>query len=300
MERRAAVRAAMHRLLASEGVEARSIMSSVDGAALHHLDAGRGAEVVLLHGGSGGGANWFRILPELSQRYRVLAPDLPGFGLSEPVAPRSPLGRVASETLLRWLDAVEVDRAVVAGTSFGGLAALRMAQQAPERVAGLFLLSSAGLGPELPARVRLATLPGGTAIGMHPTRRGGASLFRSLLTSDRSTLSAEQTEALLEYLYLSARQAGTRYLVQTLRLFANAAGQREVLSSAELAALPMPVAIAWGALDPFLPAAHGQNCAQHCSAELTIIPDAGHSPNWERPAAVVQALHSLIQRAHGA
>jgi pimeloyl-ACP methyl ester carboxylesterase len=299
VERRAAVRAAMHRLLASEGAEARSIMTTVDGAALHHLEAGAGPPVVLLHGGSGGGANWFRVLPQLSQRSRVLAPDLPGFGLSDGVVPRAPLGRTAAQTLLRWLDAVEVERAVVAGTSFGGLAALRLAQLAPTRVAGLFLLSSAGLGRELPPLVRLATVPGLATLGLHPTRRGGASVFRSLLTSDRSTLSAEQVAALLEYLHLSARQAGTRYLVRTLRMFASARGQREVLTAAEFAALPMPVSIAWGALDPFLPPEHGRVCAPHCRAELTIIPDAGHSPNWERPAAVVHALQALIRRAHG-
>jgi pimeloyl-ACP methyl ester carboxylesterase len=291
------VRQAMIRLLHSDGASPRSVTTRVAGAPLHHLEQGTGQPVVLFHGGTGGGANWFRLFPRLAGECRVLAPDLPGFGLSAPARPRAPLGALAADTLAAWLDAVGVTGAVVAGTSFGGLAALRLAQRAPERVAGLFLLDSAGLGRDLHPLVRLAALPGLTAIGMKPTRRGTAAMFRRLLTTNRGLLSDEQVAALTEFLYLTAARAGTSYLAQTLRLFASPRGQREVLSPAELAALPQSVTIAWGALDPFLPADHGRAAARHCrDARLVVIPNAGHSPNWETPDPVAAALIDLARR----
>jgi pimeloyl-ACP methyl ester carboxylesterase len=325
VQQRAEIRAAMHRLLASaarspaapaaageahdpasapagqnaesDTAGVRSIFTALDATSIHHLEAGGGRPVVLLHGGSGGGANWFRMLPYLARKYRVLAPDLPGFGLSDRVSPTAPLGSAAAGVLASWLEAVDVTDAVVAGTSFGGLAALRLAQSAPARVSGLFLLSSAGLGRELPLLVRLATLPGLTATGVRPSRRGTATLFRRLLTTNRSELTPEQLHALIDYLYLSARRAGTPYLADTLRLFATYRGQREVLSPDELSGLAQQVSVVWGALDPFLAPSHAHFAARHCQGvELTIIPDAGHSPNWERPAAVLEALDRLIAR----
>jgi pimeloyl-ACP methyl ester carboxylesterase len=288
----------MHRLLRSGGSAATGITTVVAGARLHHLEEGSGRAVILVHGGTGGGANWFRVMPGLARSYRVLAPDLPGFGLSDPVEPMAPLGHVAAALLARWLDALDLRDAIVAGTSFGGLAALRLAQRVPDRVAGLLLLDSAGLGRGLHPLVRLATLPGVTRYGAEPTVRGTRALFERLLTANRRTLSAGQIDALLDFLYLSARRAGTSYLARTLRLFATPLGQREVVTAAELRALPQQVAVVWGALDRLLPPRHAEHAARHCrAATLTVIPDAGHSPNWETPDRVVAAIGELAR--HG-
>ncbi|HSJ05126.1 MAG TPA: alpha/beta fold hydrolase, partial [Longimicrobiales bacterium] len=78
MGERSVVRLAMERLLQRGGSRARGVLGKGPGA-LHHLEEGAGPPVVLLHGGSGGGANWFRLFAPLARRYRVLAPDLPGF-----------------------------------------------------------------------------------------------------------------------------------------------------------------------------------------------------------------------------
>ena len=77
---------------------------SGSGPSLHHLEAGAGDDLVLVHGGTGGGANWFRIIPLLSPHYHVLAPDLPGFGLSERAPPVAPMSVNAADALVRWRD----------------------------------------------------------------------------------------------------------------------------------------------------------------------------------------------------
>jgi pimeloyl-ACP methyl ester carboxylesterase len=293
---RGSVRHAMERLLAVAGVVAHS--HGPGSAGLHHLEAGAGRPLVLLHGGSGGGANWFRLIGPLSVRFRVLAPDLPGFGLSPHAAAVGAMGPAAADVLHLWLREHDVRGAIVAGTSFGGLAALRLAQRAPDRVAALLLLDSAGLGRELHPLVRLATLPGVVRMAVRPTRRGTALLFRTMLTSNRATLSPHACTALVDYLYASASAAGTDWLARTLRGFAGARGQREVVSAGELAALPQPVSLVWGEHDTFLPAAHARRAARSCrDARVEIVPDAGHSPNWEQPDAVIAAIHELADRA---
>jgi pimeloyl-ACP methyl ester carboxylesterase len=295
MEARGAVRAAMRRLLECGGSRAESRGPGTAG--VHHLEEGSGAPVVLLHGGSGGGANWFRLMPRLAERFRVLAPDLPGFGLSPRREPVRPLGATAAGVLHLWLQEHDVRAALVVGTSFGGLAALRLAQQAPDRVAGLLLLDSAGLGREIHPLVRLALLPGLAGPALRPSPLGTRLLFRTLLTSNRSELTPQASRVLTSYLYESAAAAGTAYLAATLRSFATVAGQREVASAAELAALPQPVSLVWGARDRFIPPRHAEQAATHCrNARVVMIPAAGHSPNWETPAAVHEAITDLAAR----
>jgi pimeloyl-ACP methyl ester carboxylesterase len=296
MRQRPAVADAMGRLLAVGDSRARSIGPGA--ARLHHLEEGTGRPVVLLHGGSGGGANWFRLLRPLSARFRVLAPDLPGFGLSPPVPIGTPLGSAAADVLQLWLREHDIRDALVVGTSFGGLVALRLAQRAAGRVSALLLLDSAGLGTGMHPLVRLAALPGLTRLSVRPTRRGTDLLFRTLLTSNRSELSADARHALVSWLYESAAAAGTSYLAATLRAFTAVRGQREVVAPAELTALRQPVSLVWGELDRFLPVAHAVRAARHCrDAQVVIVSGAGHSPNWEKPSAVIAAIHDLADRS---
>jgi pyruvate dehydrogenase E2 component (dihydrolipoamide acetyltransferase) len=295
------VTVAMRRLLAAGGSRALGILSEVDGAVLHHLEEGSGSSViVLLHGGTGGGANWFRLLPRLAAAHRVLAPDLPGFGLSAPRPLRLPLGVEAARLLRAWLDHADVESAVVVGTSFGGLAALRLAQAAPDRVRGLLLLDSAGLGRGIHPLVRLAVLPPLIRAAVRPTHRGTATVLRTLLTADRSELNDVQLDALIDYLHASAVTAGVPYLAATLRAFASPRGQREVVTPTELAALSQPVSLVWGERDGFLPVADAHRAAALCrDAHFTVIAGAGHSPNWERAGAVADAIEALVARVAG-
>lgn len=286
----------MERLLELAGVPVSSVWSGESGSRVHHLEAGHGPAVVLIHGGVGGGANWFRMFALLSNDFRVLAPDLPGFGLSDRVRPTGALSEVAASFLEEWLRVHELRDVLVAGTSFGGLAALRLAQRSG-RVSRLLLLDSAGLGRAIHPAVRLVTATPLGAVLLAPTRRGTALTFRRLLTTDRSELTPEHQSRLIDYLYQSGRAAGTRYLTRTLRAFAGARGQREVVSRDELMSLTLPVSIVWGELDRFLPVAQARAAAQWVPhAALEVIPGTGHSPNWERPAEVARAIRELARR----
>lgn len=109
---------------------------------------GEGADVLLLHG-SGPGvsawANWRLTLPALAEDFRVIAPDLVGFGFTE--RPTSPSYDLATWTdhAVAVLDALEVDRCHVVGNSFGGAVAMSLAIHHPDRVNGLVLMGAVGV-----------------------------------------------------------------------------------------------------------------------------------------------------------
>jgi 2-hydroxymuconate-semialdehyde hydrolase len=122
------------------------------GLQTNYHDVGAGDPVVLLHG-SGAGvsayANWRLTMPALAAKFRVLAPDMAGFGFTErvPNAVYSLDNWVAHA--LGFLDAVGIERAHFVGNSFGGALTLALATRAPERVNRLVLMGSAGTHFEL-------------------------------------------------------------------------------------------------------------------------------------------------------
>ncbi len=287
---RQAVRLAADHLLALGGARAESRTLEWRGARLGWLEAGAGPPLLLLHGASGGGANWYDVLAPLAASHRVLAPDLPGFGLSEPFDAGGELSRAALPPLLEMLRSAGVERFDVCGTSFGALVALRLVQVMPERVRRLALVDAAGLGREMPGGMRLLALPLlGSALLARPGARGIRWELRRLVTSTR--LPPEREAALVAYLLASARAGDRRWFARTLRRFAGRGGQREILADDELRAVRQPTLVLWGARDRFFPGSHGERLAGAIPRSvLRVIAASGHSPNWERPAEVAALL----------
>ncbi len=113
---------------------------------------GTGPDVLLIHG-SGPGvsawANWRMTMPGLAGRYRVIAPDIVGFGFTErPVGFRYEISSW-TEHVLGVLDALGVERCHVVGNSFGCSLALALAIHHPERVHGLVLMGATGVPFEI-------------------------------------------------------------------------------------------------------------------------------------------------------
>ncbi len=234
------------------------------------------------------------MLGPLARAHRVLVPDLPGFGLSDPAPLDGALSASALPALAAVAAAGQVGRLDLCGTSFGGLVALRFAQAQAGRVRRLALLDTAGLGRRLPGGLRLLALPLlGPALLRRPTRRTIRWELRRLTTS--SPLPREREEALVAYLLACARRADRHWFARAIRRFCGPYGQREVLSDAELAGLSPPTLLAWGTRDRFFPVAHAQRAAARIPRSIFVpLPGLGHSPNWERPSQVAALLAAFF------
>ena len=117
------------------------------GVATNYHDHGSGEPVLLIHG-SGPGvsawANWRGVIPELSARRRVVAPDIVGFGFTERPETFAFTRENWVDHLVGFLDALELERVSIVGNSFGGALGLWLASSHPERVDHLALMGSAG------------------------------------------------------------------------------------------------------------------------------------------------------------
>jgi 2-hydroxy-6-oxo-octa-2,4-dienoate hydrolase len=143
----------------NEAADGREKMSDADrpeigatvdagGIKTNYLEAGSGPTVVLIHG-SGPGvtayANWRLVLPVLAERFRVLAPDMVGFGFTErPEKVEFGLD-VWADQVVDFLDALDLGQVSLVGNSFGGAIALRIAANHPDRIDKMVLMGSMGV-----------------------------------------------------------------------------------------------------------------------------------------------------------
>ena len=122
---------------------------------------GHGPDVLLLHGLGGTRASLFETAAAMSQRYRVHAPDLPGFGSSSKPARGGYNARWFAEHMLAMMDSAGIERAHVVGNSMGGRIGIEMALIAPERVSALGpAVPGRGLDPPWLSPARAAAAPG--------------------------------------------------------------------------------------------------------------------------------------------
>ena len=113
---------------------------------------GQGEPVLLIHGFGGSSHNWEPVAEDLAENYRLIAPDLRGFGWSERPADKAVYAFESQvELVLGVLDVLGIERAHVVGHSYGGGVALWLASRNPERVRSLVLVGSTLPGTEFEA-----------------------------------------------------------------------------------------------------------------------------------------------------
>ena len=256
----------------------------VENETWHYLEGGpQGADVVLLvHGFGGDKDNWTRFSRYLSDRYRVIAPDLPGFGES---VPHPDWDYSLPEQIRRvndFVDALDLERFHVAGNSMGGHLVALYALEYPARVLSTGLFNNGGIEAPNDSDVRRAW-----ANGENPL------IVESEADFDRLIDLAAHKKPFIPWPAKSvmARRA-IDHAKSNQQVFESLVTDGYVPLEPVLGGLKTPVLILWGEYDrvldvssvdvmrPLLP-----------QAEIVIMQDTGHLPMVERPAE--SAAHYL-------
>jgi pimeloyl-ACP methyl ester carboxylesterase len=282
------------------GEELREVV--LHGHRVFFRSAGTGPVVVLVHGITSTSATWANALPYLAERFTVVAPDLLGHGESAKPRGDYSLGAYASG-IRDLLLALGHERATFVGHSLGGGVAMQLAYQFPEQCERLVLVSSGGLGREITALLRAASLPGSELVLplLVDERLIGAGRFIGrLLGRAGLRLHTDVGEVLRGHASLSDGEARSAFL-HTLRTIVDARGQRVDASDRLYLAESIPFLIMWGERDPIIPVAHGR--ATHKlvpGSQLEVFADAGHFPHLDDPLRFVRVLTDFIERTEPA
>jgi pimeloyl-ACP methyl ester carboxylesterase len=266
--------AAMRRLAGARGVASRQ--AAAPAGPVHLLDgAGRGPlpTLVFQHGLGAGAATQFVPLMVAAQRHfaRVVAVDLPGHGLSAPIATMTT--RALYDSVAHVLDAETSGPLVLVGNSLGGAVMLEYALTRPERVSRLVLTSPAGAPTTVAEREELFSVfamrgPSATRdffARMHPRVPAWAPLF------------AEDVRA--------------RFALPHVRALVDSFRDGAHFEPGRLATLRAPTLLQWGTADRLLPASCLAWWKRHLPATFEE-PPVGHSPHFDAPVAFYRRLRA--------
>ena len=270
------------------GLEER--FADVKGVQMRYFVGGGGPPLVLVHGLGGAASNWTELVPLLSERHRLLVPDLPGHGGSTALPGVSGLEPFADRVAL-VAEREGMLPAPVVGHSLGGMVVLRLALRRPHDVAALILAAGAGLsignvwGRQL-LSIFTAVRPGRLA-GRYRSWVARSPLLRRLVfgfvsVADPVGLTDEAVEGFLgaQLLHTDVDSAWQALRVDDPRQ--------------ELEAVRCPVLVLWGADDVQLPLDDAFEYTRRLRARLRVIPGCGHLLIGERPAACADAIDRFL------
>ena len=250
----------------------------VDGAKIRYIDAGHGAPVIFLHGLGASMYAWRKNLPAVAAAgFRVIAFDNRGFGLSD--KPPAPYDNAAYARLaVALMDSLGLTDAVLVGHSMGGAIAAHVAIEYPQRVRGLVLVASAGLGAREPLLFRIARWPVLGRVALAFRGRGFTGRLLRATYFDASKV----TEADVDQYYAPVAQPDYgRGLVGVLRQF------RFTALEGRLDRIAAPTMVLWGEDDRWVPIALGRALATGITRSAFVtVPRAGHSVQEEAPDEV--------------
>ena len=239
--------------------------------------------LVLLHGIGSGAASWLQQFEVLGATRRVLAWDAPGYGASTPVAPASPKASDYVEVLCSWLDALDIERCVLAGHSLGAIIAGAFAAANPQRVAGLLLISpAAGYGA--------------AATDVRESRRDHrlamlAELGPAGLAEKRSAnmLSQHADDKARAWVRWNMARIVPHGYAQATHLLANAH------LAADLARCHGRINVAVGADDTITPPSACERLAHAARTPLQVVPRAGHAGYIEAADAYTAIIDTFCR-----
>ena len=261
-------------------------------ARLSTMEAGLGPPVLAIHGLGGTKGSFLPTLDALSDHFRVVAVDLPGFGDSDkPIgAPYDP--RFLATAMLDLLDALELDRAALIGNSLGGRVALEVALRAPERVDRLVLLapSLAWRRPRRWAPALRLVRPELGLVQLAPRPVVDAVVRRVIPGAEDGWTAAGVDEFLRAYLTPAGRAAF--YAAARQIYLETPHGENGFWT--RLRGMEPDSLFVWGRRDTLVPIAFARHVAAALPAAQHLELDCGHVPQVELPAQVHDAIRAFL------
>lgn len=270
-------------------------------ARTRYLESGTGPALLMLHGmGHSSSADSFEIvMPMLARHYRVIAPDLLGFGKGDRQIEAGPTFDLMLEHLREFMDALGIARANVAGHSMGGWTAAHLAYQSPDRVAKLVLLNAAGLNAQIAPNV-------GAIKEVPPLAKLAEQARREFRDPSKATDAVVDAIARSRHTMLSQPNA-LHSLDPLLAIMQSPTLRARTMLHRRLSKITAPALVIWGAGDVMDPYPTWTAEFERLGGEMArsskpwVIPGArhvllptNHYSHWELPEEIARLLGEFL------
>jgi pimeloyl-ACP methyl ester carboxylesterase len=247
-------------------------MTKVMGHSIRYLDYGRPNEgakdLVLLHGIGASSERWLSVAPTLSKYFRVLVPDIIGFGYSDKPTVEYTMS-FFQDFLAGFFESLHVSRPSVIASSFGGHIAAEYAIRNPRSLEKLVLVSSAGM-----MRTSTPVLDGYIMAALYPTCENAFTAFRAM-AHDPETVTEETVVDFVNRMRLSNAKYAFMSTLLGIRYAPTLRGR--------LSGIVVPTLVMWGDDNKMIPVQYAKEFREIPGSELVVIKDCGHTPYVEKP-----------------
>jgi pimeloyl-ACP methyl ester carboxylesterase len=250
-----------------------------------YFDIGDGPPVLLLHGAGfvSGGHSWLGISPELASRYRVIAPDVVGWGPGDQLEQPYSFAYLV-DFIREFQDALGLRATNVVGHSMGGWLAALLAYESPDRVDRLVLVAGGGLATRPLASMVRFTAPSRTQIETRIAALGLATQDTHWLVDELATLAQDEKRV--------------ERFGQMMRHMSNPETRARYNLARRLPLVRSETLVLWGTADTVNDVQLGVETAKLIPrCQLVTFEAAGHSLVTQRRAEVVAAIGSFIPDA---
>lgn len=258
----------------------------IDDIQLAYTDVGDGPPIVLIHGYPFNRSLWNEQVEALSNAYRVIAPDLRGFGESDASPGTATMNRMAQD-VARLMDQLEIEQAVIAGLSMGGYVTLAFCRQAPARVKALVLADTrAQADTDEAKQTRHQQAEKALSEGMAGI---ADAMLPKLLTPETVSKRPELVKRIRDMMLKTKPEGAAAALLG----MAQRDDQTEFISS-----INVPALILVGREDAITPVADSEKMqAKIAGSRLVVIENAGHVSNLEQTEQFNSALSAFLEKS---
>jgi len=247
-----------------------------------YLSAGEGSPVILLHGAGAGSVTWYPSISAISSNFRVVAPDIVGYGESD--KPDALYDRPYFSAWLKdFMSALKISKAHIVGLSQGGAIALQFALDNPNMVDKLVLVNSGGLG----AKPSLLPMIAMVWLNSFPSSLANRFFSRYLLfdTGSRDPNHGHYSIEVIK------GEGGKRAFTQ------GKGAAVSPVSKHALRQIENDTLVIWGENDRLFPIEHGETAARIMpNARLFQVQQAGHLPLMDQPEIFNGALLEFLRK----
>ncbi|MDJ0701071.1 MAG: alpha/beta hydrolase [Woeseiaceae bacterium] len=271
------------------GMKARTI--DVDGTSWPYLEGGNpsGEPMLLIHGFGADKDNWSLLARVLRRDFRLIAPDLPGFGDNDKTPGKDYRPRDQARYLAAFVDAMGLDRFHLAGNSMGGYIALEFALAFPGRLKSMALLNNAGVSMPNKSDVFLAADRGDNVLVVNSVEEFAALLEKIAYKSlpfPRYVLN-----------YLGDKAVTQRDFIDPIFWLMHDDIVNRPLDD-RLHEIEVPTLIVWGSHDQILDVSSVDSMKDRLpNNEVVVFDDVGHVPMIECPKETAAAYRDFISRS---
>jgi pimeloyl-ACP methyl ester carboxylesterase len=245
----------------------------VKGLKTYYKIGGKGESFLILHGWGGSSKSWEKVMKILSLKFKVICPDLPGFGKSDIPSEIWNLDDF-KDWLKEFVDKLALENFFLLGHSFGGRVSIKFSISFPERVKKLFLLNSAGIKQDLTLKDKIII---------------------NLSKFGKKLISGSKFQDKISKLF---------YFIFGIKDYSRAQGtMKEIMKKVIeedllpcLSKIQTETIIIWGKEDKIVHLKYGFLFKEHIkNSKLEIIPKVGHSPHLKDPEKLVEVLISHLK-----